>query len=86
MGGELLGLPQSMQEEVARFFQRHENWIKELLEYGISRGDFAKIENVEIQAKLMLSAIQGALVIARTQHDNQFFFDVVDSIKKSLEK
>ncbi len=84
LGGELLALPNSIRDEVKRFFVHHERWLYELVSYGVSTGDFHVTQPVEDIARQLLSALQGALIIARAKNDPEFFYGVVRSIKVEL--
>jgi len=84
LGGEFLSLPKPVQEEVLGFFKLHEGWLADLLDRGRAQGAFAFEGDPGAQAKMMFSALQGALLIARGQENSHHFQTVVTVLKNML--
>ena len=84
LGGEYVGLPEVMQAEVAGFFAEHLRWIEALLTSGRAAGAFRFEAAPADIARLMFSAIEGALLIKRTNRDTAFLDGVVRSLTDLL--
>ena len=84
LGGEFMSLPPEVQAEVKGFFRFHESWLVEILQQGREVGDFAFVNHPQGLAKTMLSALQGALIIARSQHSPDHFKAVVKVLKQAI--
>ena len=75
---------EEIQEELRLFFQDRVKWLKQLLTDGLYTGEFKFTVDVESQAMMIVSSIQGVLQIARTNKNPEFFFTVTRMIKNSL--
>ena len=59
-------LPKAMQEEVRRFFTANEVWLAAVLEQGERSGELRLRGGSLETARLLLSALQGAMLVARS--------------------
>ncbi|MEE9493228.1 MAG: TetR/AcrR family transcriptional regulator [Gammaproteobacteria bacterium] len=79
-------LPDTVRAEVKGFFQENEKWLTQLLLQGKKAGDFEfKAKATEI-AKSILSALEGAMVIAESMDDPGRLASVTPWILSSVEK
>lgn len=84
LAGEFLALPKEMQVVVTTFFEKQQNWLEELLRNGRKDGAFAFTGSARRQARLIFSALQGALLIKRSNGSFSQLKDVVAEIKARL--
>ena len=68
---EYATLPQELQREVARFFERAEAWLAGILAEGQSTGESAFEGSPTEVARTIFSALEGAMIAARTFGDPQ---------------
>lgn len=59
-------LPSSVINEVKQFFEENEVWLTALLKKGVEEGEFVVHSSPAETAKLILSALEGAMVIAES--------------------
>lgn len=57
-------LPASMQKRVQAFFELHVAWLKSVLRHGAANGEISLSATPKRTAMLLLSALQGASVVA----------------------
>jgi TetR/AcrR family transcriptional regulator, transcriptional repressor for nem operon len=84
LAGEFLALPANMQTELSRFFEEHEAFIAKLLERGRSAGQFHFEGTPKAMARMMLSAVEGALLIKRIKGDRRYFDGIVADFMTQL--
>lgn len=65
LASEILTLPEIVQLEVRIFFKRIEEWLVLLLVSGAARGEFNRKLDPQKTATLILSLLEGALLLAR---------------------
>jgi len=65
MAGERDILPQRLQQGIAQFFGRHLVWLQHAVESGIANGTLRGEMHPASQAKLILSALEGAALLGR---------------------
>ncbi len=80
MSIDLNSLPESMQKSLKKLSLDHLGWLEETLAQGKKQKSFSFQQKPLIMAEILMSAIQGALIISRVQADKKYFLD----IKKSL--
>jgi TetR/AcrR family transcriptional regulator, transcriptional repressor for nem operon len=66
LAAEYESLPEPMQEEVRRFFTANEVWLASVLEAGQRAGELRFRGKSLDAARLHLSALQGAMLVARS--------------------
>ncbi len=69
LGAELPTLPEGVRNEVLGFFSEVETWLSGVLEQGVKIGMMQVEQPLELEARLLLSTIQGALMVARAFND-----------------
>ena len=70
MAAEHETLPEAMQRALTAFFESHTKWLTRLLQEGCVEGEFNLNGHAEIHAQAILSAMQGALMIAKLNGDH----------------
>lgn len=68
LAGEIMTLPKNLKREVQLFFEVHENWLR-------------KIIDDEDQAREIVAALQGALVISRLSPTSNYMESTIRSLK-----
>jgi TetR/AcrR family transcriptional repressor of nem operon len=62
-------LPRSIQDAIQRFFLENEDWLCKLLEHGRAEGSLAFAGAARQQARMLVSSLEGAMLVARTFGD-----------------
>jgi TetR/AcrR family transcriptional repressor of nem operon len=70
---EYATLPQQMQAQLHVFFDANERWLTNVLEDGRHAGRFAFKERAVERARVLLGALEGAMLIARSYGDSRRF-------------
>jgi TetR/AcrR family transcriptional regulator, transcriptional repressor for nem operon len=84
LAGEMKALPEELRARVDRFFKAHQAWLAGILERGSERGEFRLTASPVKTARLVLGALQGALLVKRTTGDASQLRDVVSVLKSQL--
>jgi TetR/AcrR family transcriptional repressor of nem operon len=84
LGGEYLALPAEMRAEVEAYFGEHEDWLTAFLEDGRTAEAFHFSGEARAMARLIFSAVEGALLIKRVKNDDAYFDGIVASISEIL--
>jgi len=66
---EYATLPKPMQAQLHLFFDTNERWLTAILEAGCRVGRFAFKERANERARVLLGALEGAMLIARSYSD-----------------
>jgi TetR/AcrR family transcriptional repressor of nem operon len=66
-------LPTAMREAVVRFFDENETWLERVLDEGKVAGLLRYDGTARDQARLMLSSLEGAMLVARPYRDPERF-------------
>ena len=66
-------LPPAMRGAVVRFFDENESWLEGVLEQGVSDGALRYQGAARDEAQLIISALEGAMLVARPYGDPQRF-------------
>lgn len=69
LAAEYETLPEAMQLAVARFFEENERWLERVLEGGRSRGTLAFAGSARDAANLIVSGLEGAMLVSRSLGD-----------------
>ena len=62
-------LPPAMQEEIRRFFDLNEEWLSRVIERGREAGELKFSGPAEEAARLLVAALEGAMLVARSYGD-----------------
>jgi TetR/AcrR family transcriptional regulator, transcriptional repressor for nem operon len=77
-------LPQGLRDAIARFFEEHLIWLQHVLEAGIENGTIRRGIDPAVQAKLILSALEGMLMLGRLFGEKSGFDAAIDALGKTL--
>lgn len=69
LAAEFSTLPASMQAELIRFFDMNERWLAGVLESGRRAGAFSYKESAGDRARVIIAALEGAMLVARSYRD-----------------
>ena len=84
LAGEMMALPPEIRSRVDRFFKSHQTWLAGILERGVERGEFKLAAPAVKTARLVLAALQGALLVKRTTGDGSQLKDVVAVLRSQI--
>ena len=73
LAAEYATLPTSMQERLTSFFDANERWLAAVLLSGVQRRSFAFTEPPNARARVLLGALEGAMLVARSYGDPHRF-------------
>lgn len=79
-------LPQRLREAIAEFFGEHLIWLQRVLEAGIANGTIREGMDTAAAAKLVLSALEGILMLGRLFGEESRFAAAVELLGKFLGK
>jgi TetR/AcrR family transcriptional regulator, transcriptional repressor for nem operon len=84
LAGEMMALPPELRARVDQFFKEHQTWLAAILRRGVERGEFKLAAPPAKTARLILGALQGALLVKRTTQDASQLRDVIAALKAQL--
>lgn len=84
LAGEMMALPPELRSRVEHFFKTHQKWLAGILKRGAANGEFRLAAPPERMARLVVGALQGALLVKRTTGDPSQMRDVVSALKAQL--
>jgi TetR/AcrR family transcriptional repressor of nem operon len=79
LGAESESLPPAVLQETRQFFTRNHAWLSNVFESGASDGTLSFIGSAEAQARLVLAALEGAMIFARVSGDRAVFDQVAET-------
>jgi TetR/AcrR family transcriptional repressor of nem operon len=74
IGAEIDGIPEAIAKEVKEFFSSNHDWLKRVFEFSGERPAAAARK-----ARLFLSALEGAMLIARAGGEHRDFAEVAET-------
>src|SRR5260221_404866 len=77
-------LPTAMQSRLQQFFDANELWLTGVLEQGLRLGAFAFRERPRERARVVLGALEGAMLVARSYEDPRRFRAAADYVLADL--
>lgn len=77
-------LPDAMQREVIRFFDLNETWLAGVLERGLASGTLRFAGAASEEAQLIVGTLEGAMLVARTYHDQRRFAGTAERLLTEL--
>jgi TetR/AcrR family transcriptional repressor of nem operon len=86
LAAEFMTLPAPMQEALTEFFDANEHWLAQVLTRGTRGGQFMFREPPRERARLLLGALEGAMLVARAYRDAQRFRCVAVQVLEDLGK
>jgi len=84
LAAEYQTLPQPMQDAVLRFFDENETWLERVLERGRADGSLQFRGTARATARLIISSLEGAMLVARPYGDADRFQAVAQSLLAGL--
>ena len=85
LAAEYATLPARMQAELRRFFDMNEQWLANVLQDGHLAGMFTYRESANERARIILGALEGAMLIARSYGDPRRFQAAAERMLADLE-
>jgi len=73
LAAEYTTLPAPMQEGLKKFFDLNERWLTSVLQQGRKSGSLAFAESANERARVVLGALEGAMLVARSYGDPERF-------------
>ena len=84
LAAEYTTLPDAMQASVVSFFDQNEAWLRDVLEQGRSDGSLQFTGSSRDVARMIISCLEGAMLVARPYGDIPRFQDAAASLMTSL--
>lgn len=84
LAAEYATLPGPMQEGLTAFFDANERWLTAVLEDGLRAGTFAFREAPKERARVLLGALEGAMLVARSYGNARRFQTAAASVLADL--
>ena len=79
-------LPESMQEEIKRFYAENEAWLAGVCKQGRKLGKFNFDGSPRIKAEILFSMLDGVLIAARLFKDEKRLLSAAEWMQRSLTK
>ncbi|MEM7323289.1 MAG: TetR/AcrR family transcriptional regulator [Actinomycetota bacterium] len=79
VSAEWVGVGDSTREEVGGFFDDQVRWLRDQLRLGVADGSFRAELNVDRSARLILSALEGAILLSRAGDRSDLATTVCDA-------
>src|SRR5262245_26305601 len=77
LASDIATLPPTMRDSIAEFFAENEAWLERVLARGKKRGELAFQGSADSMAALIVSSLEGAMLVARGSGDLDRFEHVV---------
>jgi TetR/AcrR family transcriptional repressor of nem operon len=84
LAAEYSTLPTPMQEGLKRFFDMNERWLTAVLQDGRRSGYFSFKESANERARVLLGALEGAMLVARSYGDSRRFHAAAEHVLADL--
>jgi TetR/AcrR family transcriptional repressor of nem operon len=84
LAAEYATLPEPMQDELRRFFDENEVWLGRVLEEGRKAGELGFRGPAKQRARVILGALEGAMLVARTYRDDRRFASAAKQVLADL--
>ena len=84
LAAEYPTLPDAMRASVVSFFDQNEAWLQEVLEQGRSEGSLQFSGSARDVARMIISCLEGAMLVTRPYDDVPRFQDAAASLVESL--
>ena len=79
-------LQPAMRDSVVRFFDANEAWLAGVLQQGRAEGTLSYAGSAKEQAQLIVSALEGAMLVARPYGDPQRFTATAEGLLATLNR
>mgnify|MGYP001201234984 CR=1 FL=1 len=84
LAAELETLPENLRTGTTGFFQEHITWLEKVYTEGLANGEVRKTLKAREAARMILSALEGALLMERMVAGPQGFKHTLSALRKSL--
>ena len=84
LAAEYMTLPAPMQEALKGFFDLNERWLVTVLQQGMKSGSLAFAESAKERARVLLGALEGAMLVARSYGEPDRFHVAAQQILDDL--
>jgi len=84
LSAEALTLGPEIQPLLQVFFKYQQKWLIELLEQGVSSGEFHLATPINTQASVIIATLQGALVVSRATKTSDFFESSIEGLSSFI--
>lgn len=84
LGTEINDLPNSMKKQLRALGDQHYIWLEQTIKDGVKAKKFKISSDPGATSTMILSAIQGSLMISRVRQDDKCFYRVRSSIQTML--
>jgi TetR/AcrR family transcriptional repressor of nem operon len=84
LAAEYATLPAEMQDQLRRFFDANEVWLAAVLEDGRRAGEFAFRGPAKQRARIVLGALEGAMLVACAYKDGRRFQSAAKQVLADL--
>ena len=84
LAAEYSTLPAPMQEGLKLFFDMNEHWLTAVLQDGRRSGYFLFKESANERARVLLGALEGAMLVARSYGDSRRFQAAAEHVLEDL--
>ena len=84
LAAEYATLPEPMREAVTEFFERNEAWLSIVLEDGARTGSLAFSGSARDAARMLVSGLEGAMLVARPYGDSTRFDSTAGQLLASM--
>jgi TetR/AcrR family transcriptional repressor of nem operon len=79
-------LPKAMRERIAAFFDENESWLAGVLESGRRRGELRFDGSATPLAQLIVSSLEGAMLVSRASGSSRHFDHVAKRLLESVRR
>ena len=80
LAADILTLPAEIRDEVRAFFDLNEHWLARVLDQGRSSGLLRFAGSAEVEARLLVASLEGALLVARSYGDVERYRELADKL------
>jgi TetR/AcrR family transcriptional regulator, transcriptional repressor for nem operon len=84
LAAEYTTLPTPMQEALKEFFDLNERWLTLVLAEGRKTGSLTFAESAKERARVLLGALEGAMLVARSYGDTERFHAAAQHVLEDL--
>lgn len=84
LASDVQSLSREVHAEVRDFFLDNEIWLTDVITQGVQQGVFHAVESVQREAQLIVVAVQGALLVARSFGESRRFLLIAQRLYEGL--
>jgi len=84
MATEFVTLPDTTRADLSAFFAKHNKWLETVLKEGVRKGQIRSGLDIPASARLIVSTLQGALMMERVIGNPASFKKVLKTLLKSF--